>query len=51
MTDALIERFGLLIIIVLGETVTGVVDGLARTPVNALTLVVARVAAVTGFGA
>ena len=32
MTDALIERFGLLIIIVLGETVTGVVNGLTRTP-------------------
>ena len=29
ITDALTERFGLLIIIVLGETVTGVVDGLA----------------------
>ena len=51
MTDALIERFGLLIIIVLGETVTGVVGGLARTPVDALTLVVALVAVVVGFGA
>ena len=51
ITDALIERFGLLIIIVLGETVTGVVDGLAHAPVNALTLAVALVAVVTGFGA
>lgn len=51
MTDALIERFGLLIIIVLGETVTGVVSGLAHTPVNALTLLVALVAVVAGFGA
>ncbi|HEX6403822.1 MAG TPA: low temperature requirement protein A [Pseudonocardiaceae bacterium] len=51
ITDALIERFGLLIIIVLGETVTGVVDGLTRTPVNALTLLVALVAVMAGFGA
>jgi low temperature requirement protein LtrA len=51
MTDALIERFGLLIIIVLGETVTGVVDGLTHTPVNALTLGVALVAVLAGFGA
>jgi low temperature requirement protein LtrA len=51
MTDALLERFRLLIIIVLGETVTGVVDGLVHTPVHALTLAVALVAVVTGFGA
>jgi low temperature requirement protein LtrA len=51
MTDALIERFGLLIIIVLGETVTGVVDGLTHTPVTALTLLVALVAVMAGFGA
>jgi low temperature requirement protein LtrA len=50
MTDALIERFGLLIIIVLGETVTGVVNGLTHSPVDALTLV-ALVAVVAGFGA
>jgi low temperature requirement protein LtrA len=51
MTDALIERFGLLIIIVLGETVTGVVNGLTHTAVDALTLIVALVAVVAGFGA
>src|SRR5690349_8160780 len=34
VTDALIERFGLLTIIVLGETLTGVVTGLAREPVS-----------------
>ncbi len=51
VTDALIERFGLLIIIVLGETVTGVVDGLAAEPVSALTLAVALVTVVVGFGA
>ncbi|WP_042431291.1 low temperature requirement protein A [Streptacidiphilus anmyonensis] len=51
VTDALIERFGLLIIIVLGETVTGVVTGLAAEPVNALTLAVALTCVVVGFGA
>ena len=50
MTDALIERFGLLIIIVLGEIVTGVVNGLAHTPVDALTLIVGLIAVVAGFG-
>jgi low temperature requirement protein LtrA len=34
MTDALIERCGLLIIIVLGETVTGVADGRTRSSVG-----------------
>ena len=38
ITDALIERFGPLIIIVLGETLTGVVAGLAGQPISALTL-------------
>ena len=51
VSDALIERFGLLIIIVLGETLTGVVTGLAREPVSGLTLAVGLVAAVIGFGA
>lgn len=51
ITDALIERFGLLIIIVLGETVTSVVSGLAAEPISALTLTVALIAVVVGFGA
>ncbi|MGW2253697.1 low temperature requirement protein A [Kitasatospora sp. NPDC001660] len=51
VTDALTERFGLLIIIVLGETVTGVVDGLAHEPTTALTVAVGLVAVVVGFGA
>jgi low temperature requirement protein LtrA len=38
ITDALIERFGLFIIIVLGETLTGVVQGLASQPVSARSL-------------
>ncbi|MFD8820437.1 low temperature requirement protein A, partial [Streptomyces sp. NPDC059627] len=50
-TDSLIERFGLLIIIVLGETVTGVVNGLAEKPTSAMGLAVGLVAVVVGFGA
>ena len=51
ITDALIERFGLLIIIVLGEILTGVVGGLASQPVSAMTIAVGLVAVVVGFGA
>ena len=51
VSDALIERFGLLIIIVLGETLTGVVAGLAHEPISALTLSVGLTAVVVGFGA
>src|SRR5215831_8121657 len=51
VTDALIERFGLITIIVLGETLTGVVAGLAREPISGLTLSVGLVAVVVGFGA
>jgi low temperature requirement protein LtrA len=51
VTDALTERFGAFIIIVLGETLTGVVTGLAGAPVSGLTLSVGLVAVVVGFGA
>jgi low temperature requirement protein LtrA len=51
VTDALIDRFGTLTIIVLGETLTGVVAGLAREPVSGLTLAVGLIAVVVGFGA
>ena len=51
VTDALIDRFGTLILIVLGETLTGVVTGLAAQPVSGLTLSVGLVAVVIGFGA
>jgi low temperature requirement protein LtrA len=51
VTPALAERFGAFIIIVLGETLTGVVTGLSEQPVNALTLAVGLVAVVVGFGA
>ena len=51
ITDSLIDRFGALTIIVLGETLTGVVGGLASEPVSGLTLSVGLVAVVVGFGA
>jgi low temperature requirement protein LtrA len=51
VTDALTDRFGAFIIIVLGETLTGVVSGLSSQPVSALTLAVGLVAVVVGFGA
>jgi low temperature requirement protein LtrA len=51
ITDALTERFGAFIIIVLGETLTGVVSGLAAKPVSALTLAVGLVSVMIGFGA
>jgi low temperature requirement protein LtrA len=51
VTDALTDRFGAFIIIVLGETLTGVVAGLASRPVSGLTLAVGLIAVVVGFGA
>jgi low temperature requirement protein LtrA len=51
ITDSLTERFGAFIIIVLGETLTGVVAGLASEPISGLTLAVGLVAVVVGFGA
>jgi low temperature requirement protein LtrA len=49
--DSLTERFGAFIIIVLGETLTGVVAGLSSEPVSATDLAVGLVAVVIGFGA
>ena len=51
VTDALTERFGAFIIIVLGETLTGVVAGLSVEPAGGLPLAVGLVAVVVGFGA
>ena len=51
VTDALTERFGAFIIIVLGETLTGVVAGLASQPVSGLDLSVGLVAVIVAFGA
>ena len=49
-TDAMVERFDLLIIIVLGEVVTGVVNGLAGAEHDAVALATGFVALVVGFG-
>ena len=49
-TDAMVERFDLLIIIVLGEVVTGVVNGLAGAEQDPLTLATGFVALLVGFG-
>ena len=46
ITEALTERFGAFIIIVLGETLTGVVTGLSSRPVSGLTLAVGMPAGV-----
>ena len=51
VTDALTERFGAFIIIVLGETLTGVVAGLSAEPVSGSALAVGLVAVMVGFGA
>ena len=51
ITDTLTERFGAFIIIVLGETLTGVVAGLSAEPVSGLTLAVGLAAVAVGFGA
>ncbi len=50
ITDALLERFGAFVIIVLGETVTGVVTGLAGRPTRAIDLAVGLAAILVGFG-
>jgi low temperature requirement protein LtrA len=51
VTNALTERFGAFTIIVLGETLTGVVTGLSSRPISGLTLAVGLAAVVVGFGA
>ncbi len=51
VSDALTERFGAFIIIVLGETLTGVVAGLSSQPVSGLDLTVGLVAVIVAFGA
>ena len=50
VTDALSERFGAFVIIVLGETVTGVVTGLSAGPTDPLRLAVGLIAVLIGFG-
>lgn len=50
VTHALAERFGAFVIIVLGETVTGVVTGLSVDPTDPMTLAVGLTAVLVGFG-
>lgn len=49
-TDSLVERFGTFTIIVLGEVVFGVVNGLAQSQHDFTTIATGMVALVVGFG-
>jgi low temperature requirement protein LtrA len=49
-TDSLVERFGLFTIIVLGEVIFGVVDGLSLAEHDATTIWTGTIALVLGFG-
>ena len=49
-TDSLVERFGLFTIIVLGEVVFGVVDGLSAAERDVKTITTGMLALVIGFG-
>lgn len=50
ITDALTERFGAFVIIVLGETTASVVLGLSTGPTDPMRLAVGLVAVLVGFG-
>ena len=49
-TDSLVERFGTITIIVLGEVVFGVVDGLAQSKHDVATISTGLIALAVGFG-
>ncbi|HEY7598796.1 MAG TPA: low temperature requirement protein A [Candidatus Limnocylindrales bacterium] len=49
-THSMVERFGLFILIVLGEVVVGVVDGLSHAEQDAITVVTGSLAMIIGFG-
>jgi len=49
-TDSLVDRFGTFTMIVLGEVVFGVVDGLSRSPLDFMTISTGMIALVVGFG-
>jgi low temperature requirement protein LtrA len=49
-TDSLVERFGLFTIIVLGEVIFGVVDGLSTPDRDGLVIATGMIALVIGFG-
>ena len=50
VTESMVERFGLFTIIVLGEVVVGVVDGLGHAELDAITIATAMLALTIGFG-
>lgn len=50
MTHSLVERFGLIVIIVLGEVVVGVVRGMAESSHGAMTIATGVLSLVIGFG-
>lgn len=50
VTDSMVERFGLFVIIVLGEVVVGVVDGISAAPRDLVTIVTGVLGLVLGFG-
>jgi low temperature requirement protein LtrA len=49
VTPSMVERYGLLIIIVLGEVVVGVVDGIAHSPGDARSIATGLIALTVGF--
>jgi len=49
-TDSMVERFGLFTIIVLGEVVVGVVDGMGAAELDVLTMSTGLFALTVGFG-
>jgi low temperature requirement protein LtrA len=49
-TESMVERFGLFAIIVLGEVIIGVVDGLSHADTDALSIVTGLLALGIGFG-
>jgi low temperature requirement protein LtrA len=49
-TESMVERFGLFVIIVLGEVVIGVVDGLAHADTDALSIATGVLGLGIGFG-
>jgi low temperature requirement protein LtrA len=50
ITESMVERFGLLVIIVLGEVVIGVVDGMSEAPRDAVSIATGTLGLVIGFG-
>src|SRR6185436_4235592 len=49
-TDSMVERFGLFTIIVLGEVVIGIVDGLSQAEQDLVTIATGIIGLVIGFG-